>query len=210
MQSKRKIWYPYLEPPQIGVAQPEQEFKSEKTSRKQIPRTAHILKLTNLIHKNTVMLDLGCGKFRELMNDYVRNLGGVYHGIDPYNVTKSENIKAINACAGGHTDVVTVSNVLNVIKEEHIQSQIISQAHDALRIGGTLIVVIYEGVKNKREKQQEKETGIKKPLTPIVTRDGFQQRKETSEYLPVIKEHFPSAKIKTFSKNGGKAIIAIK
>ncbi|UKA05029.1 class I SAM-dependent methyltransferase [Photobacterium damselae] len=210
MNIVREIWYPYLNDLQINHHTSEQEFSSRKTSRKQIPRTAHILKHSNLIKNGTVMLDLGCGKFKELMHEFVRSFGGLYYGVDPYNVSHLENLESLSACAGGKSDVVTISNVLNVIKEESIQSQIIHQAYDALKVGGTLVVVIYEGVKTKHEKENDEQSGVKSKMTPIITRDGYQQRKETLEYLPIIQRYFPTAQMKNISKNGGKAIIAVK
>lgn len=210
MRTKEQIWHPYLESQLNDKEQLKQKFESKLTSRKQIPRTAHILNSERLVTPSTILLDLGCGKFSDLMGNFVRSQGGVYYGIDPYNVTKEVNLAAIESCAGGKTDVVTISNVLNVIKEKEIQSHIIEQAHDALKLNGSILVVIYEGVRNKTEKQLEITHGVKTDMTPIITRDGFQQRKKTEYYLPVVKQFFPLAEIVTFNKNGGKAIIAKK
>ena len=210
MSNTHEMWAPYTESLNLNSTYAAQEFKSQKTSRKQVPRTIHILEIENLINMNSIILDIGCGKFKDLMSNHVCKMGGVYYGIDPHNETTHNNINAIRSCSGGQTDVVTISNVLNVIKERSIQLQIIDQACDALKIGGTLVVVVYEGVKNKSEREEDQRTGIKAPLTPIVTRDGFQHRKETAEYLTLVQKIFPNATTKTFLKNGGKAIIATK
>ena len=210
MSNTHKMWAPYTESLNLNSIYAAQEFKSQKTSRKQVPRTIHILEIENLINMNTIVLDIGCGKFKDLISNHVSKMGGLYYGIDPHNETIRNNIDAINSCGGGQTDVVTISNVLNVIKEESIQLQIINQAYDALKIGGTLVVVVYEGVKNKLEREEDQRTGVKAPLTPIVTRDGFQHRKETTKYLTLVQKMFPNAAVKTFLKNGGKAIVATK
>ena len=109
----------------------------------------------------------------------------------------------------GQADLVTLNNVLNTIKEKEIWKGILEQAKNALKDDtGILSVLIYEGEKNSKEKALEKETGQKVELTPIKTRDGWQNRMKTEEYLPVVQEVFPNSKI--VSNAGIKMIVASK
>ena len=84
------------------------------------------------------VLDYGCGKYPEIIREYVEGCSGKYFGYDPYNLG--------NEIPKGQTfDVVTISNVLNVIQEDEVIESII---REAMKLASTAIVSIYEGDKS--------------------------------------------------------------
>jgi hypothetical protein len=195
------VWRIYLH------GKTEQEISSAKTARLQRPKTLKIIKELNL-HKNTpLLLDIGCGSGNKYYKEGLESLGVIYYGCDPFNKTEIENIYTVSACKNGKSDIVTLNNVLNTIPEKDVWISILQQAHNAVnKESGVVMILTYEGEKNATEKRQEQETGEKiKVLTPIKTRDGWQNRIKTEEYLTVVKEIFPYAKI--YNKNGNKIIM---
>lgn len=85
--------------------------------------------------KGKSVLDYGCGKYPEIIKEFVESQPGKYFGYDPFNlgneIPKDQKF-----------DVVTISNVLNVIKEDEVIAEIIKEVTE---IAGTVIVSIYEG-----------------------------------------------------------------
>ena len=74
---------------------------------------------------------------------------------------------------------------------------------------GLLLIIVYEGEKTKEERNVEKDTGAKiKNLTPIKTRDGWQNRMKAEDYLTEIKDVFPNTIL--VSKNGSKMLVSSK
>lgn len=186
-----------------------QEISSANTARIQTPRTVRYLQSSNLKTEGKILLDIGCGIGNERLRQEIEKMGIEYNGCDPFNKSKDFNLKSIKRCMNGQADLVTLNNVLNTIKEEDVWKGILEQAKNALKDDtGVLTVLIYEGEKNSREKALAKETGKKIELTPIKTRDGWQNRMKAEKYLPVIQEIFPNSKIVT--NLGIKMIVASK
>lgn len=162
-----------------------QEFTSANTSINSSKLPA-IFKLASF-RPNSINLDYGGGKFDNaaefLKEQNVTNL--VY---DPYNRTKEHNnevIKAVNN--NGGADTVTLSNVLNVIKEESIRLEILNNIKTLLKPNGALYITVYEGTGLSDEKP---------------TKAGYQLNRKTSGYLEEIKSVFSNVQQK------GKLIIA--
>ena len=154
------------------------------------------------LDKKSIILDIGCGKFNSRIKDYIENKKHIYYGIDPFNKDKNENLSVIKKCMNGNADIICINNVFNVIKEKEIWQNILLQAKNALcPQNGIVLIQIYEGVLNK----SEKDNNINK-LTPIKTRDGWQNRMKAEVYLDFIKNVFGNAKIIN-TKLSGKLII---
>lgn len=185
-----------------------QKISSAKTARVQVPRTFKVIKLANLIKNGKMLLDIGCGNGNKEFSQEAELLGFDYNGCDPYNKTKEDNLQSIKKCMEGNTDLVTLNNVLNTIAEKESRLSVLAQADNALnKESGILLVLIYEGQKISSEVKKEKETGIKlKELTPIETRDGFQNRMKTEMYVSEVKEVF--ANVSLLSVDGVKLIAA--
>ena len=112
-----------------------QKYTSKNTSvnSKKIPAL-----FSKFSFEGKSVLDYGCGKYPEIIKEYVEGCSGRYFGYDPYNlgneIPKSQTF-----------DVVTISNVLNVIQEDEVIESII---REAMKIANTAIVSIYEGDKS--------------------------------------------------------------
>lgn len=186
----------------------EQSVSSAKTARLQRPKTLKIIKDAGLHEDSPVLLDIGCGSGNKYFKDELEGLGVGYNGCDPFNQTREDNLAAIEKCMDGQADIVTLNNVLNTIPEKEVWKGILQQAKNALNPEtGMALILTYEGEKNSAERKQEKETGVKiSQLMPIKTRDGFQNRMPTEDYLDVVKEIFPNAQVARVS--GSKVIVA--
>jgi hypothetical protein len=180
-----------------------QEFTSKKTARIQVPRIIHKIKNLDLkFLNNKKLLDIGCGNGNKKFKKEIENLNIDYYGCDPFNQTFENNINSILSSMNGQVDFVTLNNVLNTIKEKDVWSAILNQAKNALNEkSGVLFVIIYEGTLTKKEK----EFGIIKK-TPTETRDGWQNRTKTEEYLESVKAVFDYCYIENNKR--GKIIIA--
>lgn len=112
-----------------------QKYTSKNTSinSKRVPAL-----FNKFCFKGKSVLDYGCGKYPEIIREYVESCSGEYFGYDPYNlgneIPKNQMF-----------DVVIISNVLNVIQEDEVIENII---HEAMRIANTAIIAIYEGDKS--------------------------------------------------------------
>lgn len=157
-----------------------QEYFSEKSSIRQVPAGFFIVDKYFGWQGYTVNLDLGGGKY-DLMTKELEKMGVTNYIYDPYNRTTGENQSAYESCANGKSDTVTIFNVLNVIKEKEIQIQLLLQAENALKIGGTLYV----------RSTYKNNTGISG-----VTKSGtFQHALSQKNYLEIVKEVFLNANL---------------
>jgi N12 class adenine-specific DNA methylase len=150
----------------------QQEYKSAGTSLNQIPAMFKRIPWK----QGTKNIDIGGGKYNTA-TEYLRNQHDVENIVfDPYNRTKAENEKAMEAIRG-KADTVTVANVLNVIKESAWRRNVILQAAKALKKDGTAYFQIYEGNKsgvgNATQKQQ-----------------SYQNNMKASEYVGEIQDYF--------------------
>lgn len=91
--------------------------------------------------RGTRNLDWGGGKY-DTATVYMNSLGCKNVIYDPFNRTEEENEKALSDAP---YDTVTVSNVLNVIKEEDVRIKTVREAMRNLKKGGKMYVTIYEG-----------------------------------------------------------------
>lgn len=187
-----------------------QEHDSKETARKQLPRTLKIMEATGLSDNQPKLLDLGCGKENEKYMAPLVAKGVEYYGCDPFNQSREVNSAAIDACMDGQADIVVINNVLNTIKEKEVWNDILLQAKNAVNPEtGRVLIVTYEGEKLAAEKKREVETGIKmERLTPTETRDGWQNRFKTEEYLDAVRSVFPNVRFENMTSDGGKVIAA--
>lgn len=127
-------------------------------------------------------LDIGGGRY-DTGSNYLMEAHGIVNIVyDPYNRTKAENADAMeNLCesafsqlsgAVGHIRSVTVSNVLNVINDDHTMENTISLAAMALV---PVFFTVYEGDKSGQGKETIK---------------GYQRNMPTKDYIPYIQKHF--------------------
>lgn len=173
--------------------------KSAGTSVKQIPKVFTFLdKKTNGDLKGKVVFDLGGGKYPESIKEKVESLNGIYLYADPYNQPEDVNLSNIEKAKDGKSDIVTICNVLNVIplpKQEDDVFNLLEQANNCLSEDGHLIISVYRGEPNKREKlekEKAKEIGLSYKLKGRHTKGGesYQNRMDPEEYIPYIQKVF--------------------
>lgn len=166
---------------------PEQEYTSAATSIN-FSKLPAVFRMINL-QPGTINLDYGGGRAdnveEALAPKKVRNL--VY---DPYNRSAEHNKAVIDRVKeNGGADTITISNVLNVIKEPSVRQVVIKNAYKLLKQDGTCYITVYEG----------RGDGVEGP-----TKAGYQLNKPTKDYIQEIKEIFPNVTRK------GKLIVATK
>jgi hypothetical protein len=155
-----------------------QEHTSEKTALKQVPA---LFKVPGRFFHGTVNLDIGGGQYEDTTN-YLAELGVRNLVWDPYNRTVNENLQTLATLLGmGTVDSVTCANTLNVVKEDHLRSDIIRMAKQFLRVAEHWEIrcqayfQIYEGNKSGIGRQTSK---------------GWQNNWRTATYIPAIKDIF--------------------
>lgn len=158
-----------------------QEHCSAKTSIKQIPAGFKIVDKYFGWERGTVNLDIGGGKY-DLMTEALKEKGVENLVYDPYNRPMVHNLRVVNKISEISVDTVTIFNVLNVIKERMIQSEVLFLAKSALKDGGMLFV-------RSTYKNPAKRSGVTKSGT-------FQHYLTQEDYLEIVKEWFPNAKLK--------------
>jgi hypothetical protein len=131
---------------------PIQEHTSAMTSIKQVPAGFKIVDKYFGWQSYTVNLDIGGGKY-DLMTEKLLEKSVTNMIYDPYNrsqVHNSDIIHTVLRIKG--VDTVTIFNVLNVIKERIIQSEVLCLAKSALKVGGVCVcqINIYEPCKGLR------------------------------------------------------------
>ena len=162
--------------------EPTQAITSADTSINSAKLPAAFTQLTKegAFKKGSVNVDIGGGRFNNadelLQKSDATNL--VY---DPFNRTKAHNANVVNAVSGGNADTATINNVLNVIEDEANQLKVLSQAKDAVKKDGEVFISVYQG----------KGDGVGK-----ATSKGYQQNKKAADYLDLVKQVFPDAKLK--------------
>jgi len=162
-----------------------QEFSSKNTSinANRTPKVFSLISEMQYWKKNSVNLDIGGGKFNNVQEYFTLNNFNVKNLIyDPFNRSKEHNNKVFELLAHNAADTVTISNVLNVIKEDANKEELINLAYKHLAPNGLLFISIYQGDR----------TGIGSQTG----KDQWQENKKTLEYLPMIKNKFCSVKTK--------------
>jgi len=159
-----------------------QEYTSARTSRKQVPAGFKIVDKCFGWQANTINLDIGGGKYdlmtEKLLEKNVTNL--IY---DPYNRSMQHNCDVVNTVIRIEgVDTVTIFNVLNVIKERMIQSEVLFMAKSALKDGGMLYV-------RSTYMNPTKRSGVTKSGT-------YQHYLTQKEYLEMVKKVFSKAELK--------------
>ena len=160
---------------------PEQEYSSAKSSIKQLPAGFKIIDKHFGWQPFTNNLDIGGGKYdifsQKLIEKNVTNLV-----FDPYNRSEEHNRDVLMTCKDVIVDTVTIFNVLNVIKEREIQLNVLKMAYEALKPNGYVFV---------------RSTYMNPAKVSGVTKSGtFQHYFKQNDYLKIVKEVFPNARLK--------------
>ena len=164
----------------------EQEHSSAKTSinSNKVPA---VFKLVTDWKSGTINLDFGGGSF-DTASEYLADKGVTNLIYDKFNRSTEHNREVIKQIrANGGADTATCSNVLNVIKEPEVRTNVLENIKKLVKPTGTVYITVYEGSGKGNEGE---------------TKSGYQLNRKTAGYLDEIKEVFPDATRK------GKLIIA--
>lgn len=158
----------------------EQEFSSAKTCIRNIPKPSKLLISNGEFKNGNINLDIGGGKYEDNTNFLLNH--GVYNYVyDPYNRTKEHNLDIIRKTSNGRSDTVTIFNVMNTIKEETNQLQVLKQSKNALKQGGK--VYVYSNYKDNTKSAGQS------------GKDKYQHHKLLSGYLDLVKKVYSNAYI---------------
>jgi len=97
-----------------------QEFSSEKTSIAQVAALHTYLMKSGIYRIDQTVLDWGGGKFDIAKNKVEDSVDGInFQVYDPFNRSEEHNKKVLEEIKKvGGADIITIANVLNVIKEK--------------------------------------------------------------------------------------------
>jgi predicted RNA methylase len=128
----------------------------------------------------TVNADIGGGKY-DNVTTFLATKGVLNYVYDPYNRSKDYTEFVISKIEHGQCDTVTISNVLNVIKEQKSRDEVLLNAVDAVKDNGTVYITVYEGDGTGKGKETSK---------------GWQENRKTPTYLPEVKKYFDDVTLK--------------
>ena len=155
----------------------EQAYHSNNTSINQIPALHKTVMKHGLFR--CINFDNGAGKYINATNILEESLV-LNVRFDPFNLSKEVNENAYRY--RGLCDTSTIANVLNVIKEESVQLEVLRRSHAMVKENGFVFISVYEGSKTGIGRQTKK--------------DCWQNNKRLAEYLPLVKKVFSNAQIK--------------
>ena len=119
-----------------------QEFSSKMTSINSTRLPAVFKKINySKLPKNFTLLDYGCGRYPQIIHNFIKSKGGVYVGYDKYWMNEEANKAALNC----FPDIIVCSNVLCVIQENKIIMEIVAKL---LSYGKPVVISVYEGNKS--------------------------------------------------------------
>lgn len=166
-----------------------QEFTSKRTSinSKKVPALFTAAEKLNAFAGKRTVFDYGCGAY-DTAKEFVEGKGCLYMGYDKYNRPDSANLASLMVALVNNIDIVTCSNVLNVVAEPEIMENIISDCADIVSENGVVYFTVYEGNKSGIPSYSKE-------------RDSFQANKKTTDYIPILEKYF------TYVEKHGKLLI---
>lgn len=159
-----------------------QKFSSKGTSVNKNKPPAIFTKIDKHVGWNAgdVLFDIGCGKYPEVIASFLKPKKVIYIPTDPFNKTLKDNLKVLETFhRHGPANIVTISNVLNVIRERKERLKVLFLADSILKPGGICYITCYNSGR----------TGESNP-------GNYQVGKPIKYYLPLVKEVFSIAEIK--------------
>lgn len=157
--------------------EPDQEYSSAATSRSTVSSVVGMVERTTGWKKGTVNVDIGGGRFQK-MTATLQKKGVTNLVYDPYNRSAEHNASVYARVQETPADTVTISNVLNVIKEASERQKVLRLADRMLKTGGYLYINVYKGDGSG---------------APRKTRDGWQENRSIDSYLAEVRTVFPNA-----------------
>ena len=164
----------------------QQEFDSGDTSQKQNPSaiTFLIKRLANHLKEGNINADIGGGKY-DLGSKLLSAVGIENLIYDPYNQRQDHNSMVVKRIQDHQAPTVTISNVLNVIKEPEVRNHVLKQARNAVSEDGVVVISIYLGPEGNEKGRMTKDKEGRK---------CWQNNQPTKFYIPEVQAVFPTVK----------------
>ena len=145
----------------------------------------------------TVNLDLGGGQY-DNATEYLKTLGVTSYILDKYNRSPEENARAAAATQEGQADTVTISNVLNAIREQSGRDEVLRNAVDAVKPDGTVYITVYEGAPKNRGvgKYSQFDLEVQSDGSTKKVPISWQENRLTSSYIPEVRAFFGDVTVK--------------
>ncbi len=160
----------------------DQEFTSKDTSRSQIAALHKLLMSKGIYQDNQLVLDYGGGKYDLAKNFVESNKNIKFLVYDPFNRIDEHNKEVLSYVKeNGGADIITLTNVLNVIKEKQIRINILNDIKAYLK--GKLYISVYNAPRKENYKETEDYVGQQ-------TIKGWQNSQPLSFYVPEVKSVF--------------------
>ena len=156
-----------------------QKHTSAKTSVNMVPT---LFRRAEFGKKN---LDIGGGKYDTASEWLQENHGCENLVYDPYNRSEEHNDDVL--AQAENLDTITISNVLNVIKERKWRDMVLNMAAHHAGPATRVYITVYEGDRSGEGRE---------------TRCGYQLHRKTEAYVKEVKKFFKQVERK------GKLIIA--
>jgi hypothetical protein len=154
--------------------------KHTAVNKYKVPRLFKIIDKHYGWKKNTTNLDLGGGPWN-IATRYLKRKGVINLVDDVFNRPLKYSFAVLSYLTAHKVDTVTLSNVLNVIKERGDRKTILYNSLGHLKKGGVIYISVYEGNKSGKGK-------VTKP-------DCWQENKTLKAYLSMVKKVFSNARI---------------
>lgn len=176
----------------------DQEISSAKTSIKQVAQLHNELLNKGIYKDGQVILDWGGGRF-DLAKEKIESIRDVnFYVHDLFNRNPEHNKQVEEeVIKNGGADIITLTNVLNVIKEKEHRIQTLKKAKEFLKEDGKVYISVYNATRSKEYQETEDWVGQK-------TNNGWQNCQPLSFYVPEVSEVFSNV------KKTGSMIIAEK
>lgn len=129
----------------------EQKYSSRCTDvnskSKKIPHLFSAMEKYEKFFSGAKILDLGCGRETSHVQQFLAEKGVKgYYPYDPYNQPNYVNSASLNA---NPFDIVTISNVLNVVDSKKARIGLILLAIQNVMVGGRILISVYEGDRSR-------------------------------------------------------------
>lgn len=116
------------------------------------------------------LLDYGCGRYIEHIQNHCNAHGAIYYPYDPYNMPTESNELTLNTLSHTSATIGVMSNVINVIDSDEAIKDAINNAISL--ISGKLYITVYEGNKS----------GVGK----YTKNNCYQRNTKLKDYVPML------------------------
>lgn len=164
----------------------DQEFTSKDTSIAQVAALHTELLNSDIFQDGQIVLDWGGGKYDLSKNKIENEKKLKFYVHDEFNRSKEHNqhVESEVLKAGG-ADIITIANVLNVIKEKSERIKTLQNAKKFLKKNGKVYINVYNAVRIPNYEETKEYVG--QP-----TSKGWQNAQPLSFYVPEIQQVFPN------------------